>query len=337
MNRILTSLASAGLVLSFMTAPVFAETLKAEGGSAAGLSALVPQLLSKYAADSHEVRVNVDQTLTRATLKVATGAIDIASTPAGAFAKMEVGKGPYKKLGEEAIEASANVRSLFSFLGGHVHVIVAADSDIQTWEDLRGKRIFIGPPAGSFGGQTQALIKAITGMENEKDYEGIKLAWGAANQAWEDGKFDVFMRPGTMGSAAVDQFGSAKPFRLLGIPETVLGTPAWDTYLETPGYAADTMPAGTYQNQSNNDQDLFVSAYVMFVSVNKDMDEQTAYDLTKAMFENLDDAHSVNAGLTPLTLDNAFVSLAAPLHPGALRYFDEVGATVPEHLRGGSS
>ena len=147
MNRVLTSLASAGIALAVTTAPVFAETLKAEGGSAAGLSALVPQLLSKYAADSHEVRVNVDQTLTRATLKVATGAIDIASTPAGAFAKMEIGKGPYKKLGEEAISASANVRSLFSFLGGHVHVIVDADSDIQTWEDLRGKRIFIGPPA----------------------------------------------------------------------------------------------------------------------------------------------------------------------------------------------
>ena len=64
--------------------------------------------------------------------------------------------------------------------------------------------------------------------------------------------------------------------------------------------------------------------------------EQTAYDLTKAMFENLDDAHSVSAGLTPLTLENAFVSLQAPLHPGALRYYDEVGAKVPDHLRGGS-
>lgn len=333
MNRIRTTVASAVVALVTAVTPAFAETLKAEGGSAAGLSALVPQLLSKYVADSHEVRVNVDQTLTRATLKVATGAIDIASTPAGAFAKMQKGKGPYKKLGDEAIAVSANVRSLFSFLGGHVHVIVDAESDIQSWDDLRGKRIFIGPPAGSFGGQTQALIRAITGMENGTDYEGTKLAWGAANQAWEDGKFDVFMRPGTMGSAAVDQFGSKRPFRLLGIPQDVIGTAAWDKYLETPGYAADTMPAGTYQNQANNDSDLLVSAYVMFTSVNKDMDEQTAYDLTKAMFENLDDAHSVNAGLAPLTLENAFVSLAAPLHPGALRYYDEVGANVPDHLR----
>lgn len=329
--------ALAGGVLALASAfPATAETLKAEGGSAAGLSALVPQLLSKYSAGDHEIRVNVDQTLTRAALKVATGAIDLASTPAGAFARMQVGKGPYKDLGQEAIDASDNIRSLFAFLGGHVHVITYADSAIESWEDIRGKRVFVGPPAGSFSAQTIKLIETVTGMKANEDYEAIRLAWGAANQAFEDGKFDVFMRSGTIGSAAVDQFGSAKQFRLLGVPEEIIGTPAWDAYLETPGYAADVLPAGTYSNQSNNDEDVLASAFVMFVSVNKDMDEQTAYDLTKAMFHNLDDAHSVNAGLTPLTLDNAFVSLGAPLHPGAIRFYEEVGVTIPDNLRTGS-
>ena len=333
MKFVRTTLAGAVLALAAATAPAIAETLKAEGGSAASLSALVPQLLSKYTADNHEVRVNVDQTLTRAALKVATGAIDLASTPAGAYDKMTKGTGPYKDLGDEAIAASANINSLFSYAGGHVHALVYADSDIETWEDIRGKRVFIGPPAGSFGGQTQAMIEAITGMKAGEDYEGIKLAWSAANQAFEDGKFDVFMRSGTMGSAAIDQFGAASPFRILGIPESVIGTAAWDKFLSTPGYAADVLPAGTYSNQANNDEDLLVTAYVMFISVNKDMNEDTAYDLTKAMFENLDDAHSVNSGLEPLTLESAFVSLAAPLHPGAIRYYDEIGAAVPDALR----
>lgn len=333
MKFVRTTFAGAVLALAAATAPAIAETLKAEGGSAAGLSALVPQLLSKYTADNHEIRVNVDQTLTRAALKVATGAIDLASTPAGAYHKMTKGKGPYKDLGEEAIAASANINSLFSFAGGHVHPLVYANSDIKTWDDIRGKRVFIGPPAGSFSSQTQALIEAITGMKAGEDYEGIKLAWSAANQAFEDGKFDLFLRTGTMGSAAVNQFGASSPFRLLGIPEDVIGTPAWDKYLSTPGYAADVLPAGTYSNQANNGEDLLVSAYVMFVSVNKDMNEDTAYDLTKAMFENLDDAHSVSSGLEPLTLENAFVSLATPLHPGALRYYDEIGAAVPDALR----
>ena len=73
MKALLRTLSAAGLLFAAASAPATAETLKAEGGSAAGLSALVPQLLSKYVADNHEVRVNVDQTLTRATLKVATG------------------------------------------------------------------------------------------------------------------------------------------------------------------------------------------------------------------------------------------------------------------------
>ena len=74
----------------------------------------------------------------------------------------------------------------------------------------------------------------------------------------------------------------------------------------------------------------------MFLSVNKDMDDDVAYQLTKAMFENLDDAHSVNQGLAPLTLDNAFVSLGARLHPGAIRYYEEMGVSIPDNLRGGS-
>ncbi|MEM6495806.1 MAG: TAXI family TRAP transporter solute-binding subunit [Pseudomonadota bacterium] len=313
--------------------PATAETLRAEGGSAAGLSALVPQLLSSYAAPDHEVRVNVDQTLTRAALKVGTGAIEMASVPAGAFHRMTLGTGPYRELGADAIAASENIRSLFAFLGGHVHPITYSDSGIESWEDLRGQRVFVGPPAGSFSAQTVGLIRTITGMEEGEDYEAIRLAWSAANQAFEDGRFDVFMRSGTMGSAAIDQFGSAQPFDILGIPDDVLATEAWANYLSTPGYAADTLPAGTYSNQGNNGEDLLASAYVMFLAVNEEMDEQTAYDLTRAMFENLDDAHGVNPGLTPLTLENAFVSLSAPLHPGAVRYYEEVGVEIPDHLR----
>ncbi len=326
-------LASATAASLAAAVPAAGETLKAEGGAAAGLSSLVPQLLSKYAADDHEIRVNVGQTLTRSALKVATGAIDLTSTPAGAFDRMAKGVGPYKQMGESAVEASGNIRSLFSFLGGHFHPLTYADSGVEDWEDVRGKRVFVGPPAGSASAQTMSMIEAMTGMKGGEDYEAIKLAWSAANQAFEDGKFDVFFRSGTIGSAAVDQLGTATKFRILGIPEEVIGTPAWDKYLSTPGYAADLLPAGTYSNQINNDEDLLATAYVMFISVHKDMNERTAYDLTKAMFENLDDAHSVNQGLAPLTLDNAFTSLRAPLHPGAIRYYEEVGVDIPAHLR----
>ena len=330
----MTVLKSAAFAASFavLASGAFAETLRAEGGAAAGLSALVPQLLAAYSDGTHDVRVNVDQTLTRAALKVATGAIDLASVPAGAYHRMTLGTGPYRELGDEAIAASENMRSLFAFAGGHVHPLVHADSGIESWEDIEGMRVFVGPPAGSFSNQTVALIRTITGFEEGEDYEAVRLAWSAANQAFEDGRFDVFMRSGTMGSAAINQFGAASPFELLGIPGEIVGTEAWDAYLSTPGYAADVLPAGTYENQGNNGEDQLLSAYVMFTAVNASMNEQTAYDLTRAMFENIEQAHETNGGLSALTVDNAFVSLAAPLHPGAIRYYEEVGVEIPEHL-----
>lgn len=318
-----------------LSGPALAQTtLKAEGGSAAGLTALVPQLISKYAAEAgYEVRVNVDQTLTRATLKVATGAIDLSSVPAGAFHAMKRGVGPYKQMGDQAVEASANVRALFAFLGGHIHAITAADSGIESFSDIAGKRVFVGPPAGSLAAQSMELIEAITGYKANEDYEAIRLDFSAANQAFEDGKFDLFMRSGTMGSAAIDQFGAAKKFRIVPIPPEIIGTEAWQTYARVPGRAADPVPAGTYANQVNNDADHLLAAYVMMIGVNKDMDDQVAYDLTRAMFENLDDAHRVSAGLRPLTLESAFDNLNAPLHPGAIRYFEEKGVAVPDSAR----
>ena len=149
----LCKMAAATAVAFAVAVPAAADTLKAEGGSAAGLAALVPQLLSKYAAEDHEIRVNVDQTLTRAALKVATGSIDMAATPAGAYDKMKKGVGPYKKLKEQAVEASGNIRALFAFLGGHYHPMTYADSGITEWTDIKGKRVFVarrqGPPRGS--------------------------------------------------------------------------------------------------------------------------------------------------------------------------------------------
>ena len=222
---------------------------------------------------------------------------------------------------------------MFSFLGGHVHPLTYEDSGVSKWDDLRGKRVFVGPPAGTFSGQTIGLIETLTGMKPGDDYEAIKLAWSSANQAFEDGKFDVFMRSGTVGSAAIDQFGSAKKFRILGIPDDATKTDAWKKYSSVPGRAADPIKAGTYANQANNDEDQLAAAFVMFVGVNKDMSDDVAYDLTKAMFENLADAHAVNQGLKPLTLESAFTALNAKLHPGAIRYFGEMGATIPDDLR----
>lgn len=309
--------------------------LRGEAGAASGSTAVVMQLLSKYAAaDSNiTVKVNTGQTLTRSLLKLSSAKIEVAITPVGAFAAMTKGRGPYKKLGDKAKKASKNVRSLFAFLGGHFHPITYADSGINSFKDIKGKTVFVGPPSGSASRQSIGIIGAVTGYKPGKDYKAVKLGWGAANQAFEDGKFDLFMRPQMIGSAMVNQFGASKKIRLLNIPNSVVKTKAWQKYEKIPGRTLDKLPAGTYSNAVNNNTDINAAAYVMMVTVNKKMDNDTAYKLTKAVFDNIKAVHSVSPALHPLTAKTAFRDNIVPVHPGAAKYYGEKGIKVPAKLQ----
>lgn len=335
MKRLATLAVAAGLVLGIATTAGAQNILRGEAGAASGSTAVIMQLLSKYAAaDSNiTVKVNTGQTLTRSLLKLAAAKIEVAVTPVGAFAAMTKGRGPYKKLGDKAKAASANVRSLFAFLGGHFHPITYADSGIKEFRDVKGKTVFVGPPSGSASGQSIGIIHAVTGYTPDKDYKAVKLGWGAANQAFEDGKFDMFMRPQMIGSAMIEQFGASKKIRILNIPEATRKSAAWQKYEKTPGRTLDLLPAGTYSNVVNNDKDINAAAYVMMVTVNRKMDDDIAYKLTKAVFDNIKAVHSVSPALHPLTIKTAFRNNVVPVHPGAAKFYAEKGIEVPAKLQ----
>ena len=335
MKKLATLTAATGLVLAISTTANTQSILRGEAGAASGSTAVIMQLLSKYAAaDSNiTVKVNTGQTLTRSLLKLAAAKIEVAITPVGAFSAMTKGRGPYKKLGDKASKASANVRSLFAFLGGHFHPVTYADSGITKFADIKGRTVFVGPPSGSASGQSIGIIKAVTGYTPKKDYKAVKLGWGAANQAFEDGKFDLFMRPQMIGSAMIEQFGASKKIRLLNIPESVRKSEAWQEYEKTPGRTLDLLPAGTYSNVVNNNEDINAAAYVMMVTVNSKMDDDTAYKLTRAVFDNITAVHSVSPALHPLTMKTAFRNNVVPVHPGAAKFYAEKGIEVPAKLR----
>ena len=332
----LTKLTLAAALAISVAGTASAETiLRGEAGAASGSTAVVMQLLSKYAATDANitVKVNTGQTLTRSLLKLSADKIEVAITPVGAFSAMTRGAGPYKKLGEKAKVASKNVRSLFAFLGGHFHPITYADSGISEFKDIKGKTVFVGPPSGSASGQSIGIIRAVTGYEPGKEYKAVKLGWGAANQAFEDGKFDLFMRPQMIGSAMINQFGASKKIRVLDIPESVKKSEAWKKYEKVPGRTLDLLPAKTYTNVVNNDKSINAAAYVMMVTVNKNMDDGTAYKLTKAMFDNIKAVHSVSPALHPLTAKSAFRNNIVPVHPGAAKFYEENGIKVPAGLQ----
>src|SRR5690606_38155265 len=88
----------------------------------------------------------------------------------------------------------------------------------------------------------------------------------------------------------------------------------------------------TYAGQVNKDETVVTSAYSMQLAVNASMDDDTAYKLTKAFWENIDEVKATSALLKTLDPKQPLRGTNVPLHPGAAKYFKEKGIQIPENV-----
>ncbi|MEM7268731.1 MAG: TAXI family TRAP transporter solute-binding subunit [Pseudomonadota bacterium] len=314
-----------------------AETLSIEGGGSASLTGIVPQTFAQFtSAAGYDLQVVLGQTLTKSALKVAAGRLDLAVVPPPAYRAMTKGVGPYKGQADAAKKLSQDVRALFAFPGGTFHAIVWADSGIETWADVAGKRVFIGPPAGAASGQIQGMIAAASGgLKAGDDYEGVKAPWGAAQQSFQDGQYDVYVAAAAVGQQALNELSLQREIRILGVPADVVASSAWQDYLVASAVDTALVPAGTYSGQVNSGDDLSTAVTMMMIAGHKSMSDDTAYALTKAYWENLGKMKSANALLKSIDPSKPFAGMNAALHPGAARYYEELGIAIPDALKPG--
>lgn len=278
----------------------------------------------------YKMQINASQTVTKSMIELGRGKIDISPMVLAAVENMRGQKAMYGKL-EDAPAIAENLRSIFSYSGGLYHFITYADSGIETLEDIKGKRVFLGPPNGAASNTARKLIELATGYVPGEDYEGIMLGWGAGGQAMSDRKVDVYVRPAPVGGAIVQQFGLSNDIRLLGFSDEIIAKPEMQAMFvngRTPGL----IPAGTYKGQENGGDDVASLSFWHVMGSSTATEDKTIYDMTKALWENLDEFQDAAASLKETTRDTVFSSMNTPLHAGAYRYYKEAGFDVPENL-----
>ncbi len=282
--------------------------------------------------DGLSVQVNDSQTLTRSALKLGSGKLEVMPLPTAVATFLQNGERMYAKdLKEQAIAASKNIGGIMGWLAVTVHPIVWGDSGIEGWQDVKGKRIFLGPPSGAAAVNSIQLIRALTGFEPDEDYEAIKMPWGSGLQAMLDGKVDVFFRPSGMGSAAVEQLGQKKKFRIL---DSRTGDAAGLAKFIEPDHMFEIeIPAGTYTSQVDNDKGVMTTGGTFNLAVSSELSDDMVYGMTKAIWENLDEMKQTAVTLQSIDSDRPFIGANVPLHPGAARYYTEAGIEIPENLK----
>ncbi len=278
-----------------------------------------------------DIQVNAGQTLTKSMLKGGRGEIDFFSSVPSLMGLMKGQTRMYAKV-DDAPAAAANIRSILGFNAGAYHPVTLAGSGIESWEDLKGKTIFTGPPAGSASATSEALIRIVTGFEPGADYEAVRLSWGEGYAALADGKIDMMVRPAEIGSANIEQFGLNGEFRVLSIPADVIGTEPMQALFGRPGRGMLQFQGDLYDGQLTTGE-ITALSFSQFVGVSADVPEDVVYEATKAFWSNLDTVHATAFFLGTVTPETAFTAVNVPLHAGALRYYEEAGYDVPAELQ----
>jgi TRAP transporter TAXI family solute receptor len=277
------------------------------------------------------IQVNAGQTLTKSMLKGAKGDIDFFSSVPSLVNLMAGQKRMYEKV-EGAAELSKNIRAILGFKAGAYHPVTLSGSGIEDWADIKGRTVFTGPPAGSASATSEALIKIITGYEAGKDYTAVRLSWGEGYTALADGKIDMMVRPAEVGSANIERYGLSGEFRILSIPEDIVGSEAMQALFGRPGRGMLQFDGGLYKGQLNQTT-ITALGFTQFVGTHAGVADDVVYAATKSFWENLDEVHATAFFLKEVTPETAFTSVNVPLHPGAARYYEEAGIAIPEAIQ----
>ena len=321
-----------------------AEVFSAETSQVGGAGHTVTVAMSVIAKNTGtgEIQIQDGQTLTKSGINLALRKSDIVTIPNAVYNLMSRGVGPYSKMGKEkSSQMAGEIQALFGFVGAIFLPMTFQDSGIETWADFKGKKVFVGPPKGAAAVNAINLIKTVTGYEPGVDYEELRFGWGAAQQAMLDRKIDVMIRTATEPSPLVQQLISAGDIRIFGAPKEIVNGPEWTKFTTKFGgqggsISTKTYPTGVEYVDADGDRaHTFLATF--FLGVNKNMPEETAYQLTKMVYSNMEQVYGSGAFMRNLRIEEGVFGMAGTpglkLHAGAIRAHEENGLTIPAQFK----
>ena len=271
--------------------------------------------------DDVEIEVAGGGAATLHMMEVARGNLDMSMTNQVVHGLMSAGKAMYANE-PEAPALSKNLQLLMLYPYGQYHFTVRADSDIKVLDDIEGASVFLGPQGGGAYNAARGWIKATTGLNVGEDYEAIKANWQTGYQAFLDGKIDVYVNGCIDPCGQFIQFTETEDIRFLA-PESHEGE-AVDKFLGKFRYR-DEIPAGQYSGQKNDTSVMSMNVAVG-IGIRADLDEDIVYRITKAFWDNLDQITSDAPWSKSLDVAYAVQNIGGlTIHPGAARYYREVG------------
>lgn len=284
------------------------------GGTYYPLGGMLAQLISnKAAVDGAKIIATAEAGNASVANSKLLGTKQIES----AFVAADILDAAYNGQNQFKDGAIKNLRALAALYPETVQLITRADSGVNSVKDLKGKRVSSGAPGS---GQYQLLtdLLAVHGIKRDEVKEDHSSFTQAVDKI-KDGNLEATLITAGMPTAAVTDFAQAHALKIIPLAGPEIG----ELLKKQPYYTNVTIPAGTYKGVTAPVQTLAVMAVW---ATHDAVPEKVAYEVTKALFENVSVMGQVHVQGKNITLATATAVGTAPLHPGAAKYLREKGA-----------
>lgn len=214
--------------------------------------------------------------------------------------------------------ANEGLRAVFSLHPEPFTVVASKGSNINSFEDLAGKRVSVGNPGSGQRATAEVLMEAM-GWGLDKFSLAAELKAAEQSQALCDGNIDAFFYTVGHPSGAIKEATTSCDSVLVNVDNEATRKLVGDN----PYYRVATIPGGMYRG---NDEDVTTFGVAATFVTSTDVPDDVVYEVVKAVFENFDSFKRLHPAFANLQREEMVSdALSAPLHPGALKYYKEVG------------
>ena len=263
----------------------------------------------------------------QATAEVTGGSVDnlrliATGKPYIGLSMVDAAQDAYK--GEQKFAGNkVPLRTLMILYPNRMHVVSVEGRGVTRLADLKGKRVSTGSPGSATEVMAFRIIEA-AGLDKDKDMKRERLGVAESVSALKDRKIDAFFWVGGLPTAAVTDLANTPGMKIKMIDHADL-VPAMNKKYGNL-YVKDVIAKSVYKGmEADNHQATVMNLLV----AHQNMDEKTAYNIVKAMFDHRDELIRVHKEAENFKLENQKTDASSiPWHPGAIKYFAEKGIKI---------
>ena len=210
-----------------------------------------------------------------------------------------------------------NLASIGTLYPEVVQIAASKSSGIKSIGDLHGKRVSVGDAGSGVEFNAKQILEGY-GITFD-DIKKNNLSFKESAEGLQNGTLDACFITAGVPNAALQELAFTAGLILIPVD----GAEADSICKKYSFYTKTTIPAGTYKGTDVDTEALAIKATL---AVSESLDEETVYQMTKALFDNLEELGAAHAKGKEVTVKSAVTGISVPFHPGAMRYFKEVGA-----------